>query len=153
MTQSLRRQAVRIVIGTFLLAAIYGAMLVWLPYHREQRVAEKIRSVGGKVSGIYYIGPSQIPNSIAIRLKFLYRIVTVDFADGPDPTEALSSLKDLPYLHDLHLDRTQITDADLVEFETLSSLTELHLSGTKTTEHGRAMLQKKLPDCWITPEH
>ena len=48
-----RRHFVRIMIGTVLVGAVYGALLVWVPYQREQRIANEILDFGGEVEFRY----------------------------------------------------------------------------------------------------
>ena len=54
--QFLRRHFVRIVIGAVLAVAIYGMLMVWMPYQREQRIAKAIESHGGRRVRILWAG-------------------------------------------------------------------------------------------------
>ena len=65
-----------IAICAVLLVAVGGALVVWLPYQREQRVARMIESHGGDVA-YQYCGPDWIPQSLKDRLRFLDQIQSV----------------------------------------------------------------------------
>jgi Leucine-rich repeat (LRR) protein len=147
MTQFLRRQAVRIVVGAILVAVLYVALEVFSTIRREQQLIQKL---SGRQYGVMNIAPASIPEWISRPL--CRRIVDITYSDDVIPSEVLSEISRLPCLHDLDLARTQITDADLEVLQRLKSLRHLHLSGTRTTPEGRAILRKMLPDCWITPE-
>ena len=168
----IRRHFVRIVIGTVMMAAVYGAMLVWMPYQRELRIARKIEAVGGRVSWGYF-GPTWFPRSIQNTPLFFDRIdsvglpgkvVTSDLISniatltnlrslGLNNTqvtdEGLKHLNGMVNLQNLLLEQTQATDAGLEHLKGLTSLKLLNLKGTKTTPSGRAMLRK--PSCIILP--
>ena len=73
----IRVNAVRIVFGAVLVAAVFGAMLVWMPYQREWGIARRIESLGGTVNWSY-CGPDWIPPSIQDRLKLFNRIEGVN---------------------------------------------------------------------------
>ena len=52
-------------------------------------------------------------------------------------------------LEKLYLEKTQITDAGLLELAKMQQLRALRLHGTKVTAAGLAELQKALPNCEI----
>lgn len=114
----------RIVFGTVLLVGVFGAMLVVLPYQREQRIARMIESHGGSV-GVEYRGPDWIPNSIQNRMPFFDRIDRVILNNQAVPSDVLSELGSLTSLEDLHIFNTQVTDTGLEHLKGLSSLQSL----------------------------
>src|SRR5664279_820779 len=69
----IRRYSVRIVIGAVLVAMVYGALLVWVPYLLEQRIVKEIEALGGVVE-FEYAGPDWIPPSIQLRLPYWQRL-------------------------------------------------------------------------------
>jgi hypothetical protein len=61
----------------------------------------------------------------------------------------LAALKDLEQLRRVYAYRTDVGDAQLVHFESLSNLERLDLSDTRVTPEGVKKLQQALPDCVI----
>ena len=173
--QFLRRHFVRIVIGAVLVVVVYGMLIVWMPYQREQRIARKIEAQGGDVA-FQYAGPIWIPQSVQDRLPYLDRICRVCQLGPTVPSDLLSELGSLNKLQYLHLGNTQVTDAVLEHLKGLTSLIWLdlnntqvtdagieHLTGltnleglnldnTQVTAEGRATLRKALPDCLVEPD-
>ena len=142
----IRRHSVRIVIGAVLLAAFYFAVSVYATYQREQRIAKKISSVGGKVE-FGFFGPKWIPKSIEGRLPFFDRIREVrlqgkvDFKGKALPSKAvsldvLSQLGSLTRLEDLYLTNTHIADPGLKHLQGLTHLKTLILSHNQVTDVG-----------------
>jgi len=179
MTQFLRRHAVRIVIGTVLVMAVYGALLVWVPYQREQRIAKEMEAYGGIVEWQYF-GPNWIPPSIQERLRFCNRIVAVTIGNGrvirttPEVFQSLGTLtrvrrlylltnrcddacleklKHLTSLQMLYLYNADITDAGLEYLKGMTDLREFGLgrSEARTTDDGRARIRMALPNSKIYP--
>jgi len=177
----IRVNALRIVIGAVLVAAVYWAICVYSTYQREQRIARKVDSVDGRVY-FYFCGPNWIPQSIQKRLALFDRIESVHFVrrwseDGPFVFDVISDLaslthhfrgielanaqitdaelqrlKGLTNMEALILQSTSVTDTGLEHLKGLTSLKELYLDNTKTTPKGRAMLRKALPICKIEPD-
>jgi hypothetical protein len=130
--------------GWFLLAAIVLAVVgigvsVWLPYRREQRIAEKIQSLGGSVSW-NEIKPDGMPSVVQERLPVWNRISSASFYDKVTDAE-LDRLKWLTDLKYLDLDYTQVNDAGVERLKGLTSLVELELVNTQITDAGLKHLQ------------
>ena len=123
----IRRYFVRIVIGSVLVVVVYGALLVWIPYQRERRIAKEIRAYGGEV-GFEYAGPDWLPKSMRDRTTLFNRATN------------------------LILHETQVTDAGLEHLKGPTSLEWLFLDNTQVTAEGREMLRKALPNCQIKPD-
>jgi internalin A len=70
--------------------------------------------------------------------------------DGKSITgRGLARLRGLSHLDTLILQRTGMTDADLVHLEGLTQLRSLHLCDRTFTTEGIRRLQQALPDCKI----
>jgi hypothetical protein len=71
----LKRNSIQIAIGLTLLAAVCCGMLLWTPNQRDERIARRIRSIGGIVSfeddRINHIGISnkQVPSDVLAAIK------------------------------------------------------------------------------------
>ena len=171
----IRRYFVRIVIGAVLVAMVYGALLVWVPYQREQRIIKEIEAYGGGAHWEYF-GPDWIPQSMRDRTTLFSRVTDVGLGmqgndanlehlngltnlswlniQGTQVTDAgLEQLKELSNLKHLDLnDNIHVTDAGLEHLKGLTNLVYLDLNDTQVTAEGRAMLRKALPDCQIEPD-
>ena len=133
--QFLLRHVAWIAIGSLLLFAVGGVLVVWLPYQREQRIARMIESSGGNVE-YRYCGPGWIPESVAERLSFLSRIELVCGLNHAVSAELISELRSLTYLETLDLGFTQITDSGLEHLKGLTNLKLLSLNNTQITDEG-----------------
>ena len=120
----IRRYFVRIVIGAVLVAMVYGALLVWVPYQREQRIAKEIEAYGGKF-GYQYFGPKWIPQSMRDRATLFIRITALDLRNTQITDAGLEHLKGLTNLVCVYLRYTQVTDAGLEHLKGLTNLTNL----------------------------
>ena len=151
----IRRHFVRIVIGAVLVVVFYGALLVWVPYQREQRIAKELEVYGGVVK-FRYAGPDWIPQSMRDRMTLFSRVteahLNMDLDNAPVTDVDLEHLKGLTNLEWLNLNETQVTDAGLKHLKGLTSLKALDVEGTRVTAEGRAMLRKLLPNCRIKPD-
>ena len=146
----IRRHFVRIVIGAVLAAAVYGALLVWVPYQREQRIAKEFEALGGRVK-FQYAGPDWIPQSMRDRTMLFSRVTDLHLFNTQVTDAGLEHLKELTNLEWLDLNYTQVTDAGLEQVIGLTNLEEIFLRNTQVTAEGRAMLRKALPNCEIDP--
>ena len=84
-------------------------------------------------------------------LKGLTKLDHLDVSYTQVTDVGLEQLTGLKKLQHLDLVGTQVTDAGLMHLNGLTSLEWLDLDSTRTTADGRAMLQKALPNCTITP--
>ena len=130
----IRVNAVRIVIGMVLLAAVYFAISIYATYQREQRIARTIESVSGVVVWDY-CGPIWIPKTIRDRLPLCRRIISARM-NKPTPTDVISELGTLRNLVHLDLRFTQVDDAGMKYLNGLLRLKELDISHTKVTDTG-----------------
>lgn len=135
------RHFVWIAIGSLLLLAVGGVLVVWMPYQREQRIARMIQADGGGV-GFRYCGPDWIPESVVDRLPFIKRITGVYGMRPPGVSaETLLELGSLTHLESLELMHTFVTDASLVHLNELTYLEALWLNDTPVTDAGLVHLK------------
>ena len=145
--------------GWFLLATVVPCiggigLSIWLPWHLEQRVAQKIKSWGGRVQTVP-LGPDWVLQLVGkdriAGFELFDRIVGVDLSDSTITDADVSRLKELTNLEDLNLDRTAVTDAGLVHLSRLPYLHWLSLTGTEVTDGGLAHLSKltHFEQCWL----
>ena len=134
--------------GWFVLAAIallvgYGAVAIWLPWHREQQIVRMIEGWGGKVFNVQILpdGPTRLLGTERVKaLKVLDRVQFVDLERRPVDDLTLVHLHGLTNLESLHLGETQITDAALAHLSGFRKLWWLDLNGTQITDAGLARL-------------
>ena len=131
----LRRYSVRIVIGFVLATLVFGAMLVWMPYQRELRIAHKLDDRRGLVE-FQYCGPNWIPKSIRERTPIFNRIRHIGYSGvispdggGDDGAITLTEMGSLTHLESLNLGGSHITDAVLEKMKGLPHLSGVILSG------------------------
>lgn len=153
-----------IAVVAILLAVGYGTMFAVAPDHREQRIAQRIKALGGNF-GTEHTGPDgtpewiqeTIPCSERIRAVFLFNTTLPDdlivdiksltclkqlFIQNCELTEqAWNHLEEVPRLVWMNLNGTNITDQGLGHVKGLSLLEVLVLSGTKVTDAGLARLK------------
>lgn len=105
-----------------------GSLLsVWLPYHREQQMAHKIRSWGDSCYSCWsFGGPASLRRLVGDDYLMVFHRV---------------------YLVNLY--GQTIDDSTLVQLGTLANLQYVCLGNTAVTDKGIAELQKKLPACEI----
>ena len=169
--------------GTLVLIAVVlliggGAMMVWLPYHRNQQAIAEIERLGGKaVSEI--LRPFWMPNAVDDEyLTVFERVIEVDLIDTQISDAGLHHLRGLTNLEYLWLFETQVGDAGLMHLRGLTKLgylslddthvsdagiehlrgmiklQSLYLNHTQVTKAGIEKLQKALPSCdidWTIP--
>lgn len=158
---------------TPVLVAVFAALSVWLPYHREQEVIQKIKSWGGEVltkrgAPVWLrrlVDDEQMPvfdrvksvqldftkitDADLIQLGGLTRLERLNL-NGTDVTDAgLHHLGGLTNLEVLRLALSKVGDAGLPSLCGLKKLKYLDLRVTQVTDEGVAVLQKALPDCKI----
>jgi len=131
----IRRCFVRIVIGAVLMAAVYAAVLVWMPYQREQRIVKEIEACRGKVNWQYF-SPDWIPQSMRERTTLFNRVTCLHLDNTQVTDTELEHLKGLPNLTALDLRRTKVTDAGLEHLKGLTNLEWLDLASTHVTDTG-----------------
>lgn len=128
--------------ATAILGGVCGALAVWLPYHREQQIIQKVKSWGGEVLIWENGGPNWLRRLLGDKpMKVFDRVWSVDL-DGRDIADTdLSELGGLTNLRYLHLHDTNVTDAGLARLGALMSLKNLVLSKTAVTDVGLAHLR------------
>ena len=126
---------------------------IWLPYHREQQVIQKIEDWNGWVH-TETSAPDWLRNLVGEDrtegLKVFERIIFIDLRGTKVTDTELAHLSKLANPRSLNLDGTQVTDAGLVYLNRLTSLEQLNLRLTAVTPEGAAELQKALPNCNIS---
>ncbi len=170
--------------GTLVLIAMVllvggGALMVWLPYQREQRVIAEIERLGG-ITQSEIVRPLCIPNAVDDKfmevferismviladtdvrdseLKILHRSSNLQILllDNTQVSDAgLEHLRELTKLEWLSLSNTQVSDSGLEHLQGLSNLKELWVDNTPVTKEGIENLEKALPNCDIigTPSY
>lgn len=137
----LRPYSVRIVAGVFLVAILYGVAVVWMTYERELRIARELESLQGSVY-FHQVGPTWMPKSVQERLPFLGRIGGVFLRSSDQVTDAdLLRLQPLTTLMQLDLDNTSVTDTGMAHLGDLKSLEELSLYNTRVSDAGLEQVQ------------
>jgi hypothetical protein len=180
--QFVRRNAMRIVLGTGLAAAICFGIVVEAKYQREQSMRSEIKALGGGVK-LGYCGPNWIPLSLRINRygqlnlqRYWARIESVSVCDkqvtsdtirrpgaltslqvldlrGTAVSDAdLEHLSHLPKLQVIRLRHTRISDAGLRHLQMIKTLEQVHVRDTEVTANGRTELCKALPNCRVYPE-
>jgi len=135
-----RKRTDLIFIGLFLGLIVCMPIVHLENYFRQERIAAKIRSLGGFVG--YQSTPESLPSDTI-------RCVCLVMANVNAKT--VTDLGSLNGLERMSLTSTQVTDADLKHLQRLTNLKELYLNYTQTTEAGRSELRKSLPNCRIYP--
>ena len=142
----------RIFVGAILIAITYSAMLVMIPYIREQRIVREVNSLYGDVRW-KDCGPSWIPIAIRGRTPVFHRLRGIDLhgSQFKVPSELLSEIRTLDRLEFLYIGAMPITDEQLVHLEGLVALRDLQLHQTKITDAGLKHLKvlKNLNGLWL----
>ena len=128
---------VRILAGIILVPLLFGAICIYAPYEREQRIARQIQADGGSVK-FSSLRPWWIPQAVSRRVPVWDRITGVYLPNQKTEfTESqLDQVKGLTHLTLLSLNDIPITDSDLKELKGLTNLIRLSLSKTKVTDAG-----------------
>ena len=126
-----------------------GAMMVWLPFHREQQVIAEIERLDGRVR-LRVVRPFWIPEAVDDEyLKVFQRVYVVNLNDTQVTDAGLEHLRGLTNLVWLWLNNTPVTDAGLEHLRGLTNLQWLRLDNTPVTDAGVKKLQKLRPACQI----
>lgn len=160
-------------VGAFgLLLVVMAGLLVWWPWHCQNKTLSEIRrSGGGDLSEP--VGPEWLRDLVGVEVmagfdhvilvKFDDRVTDAGLVhlrsltelrelqlDGTSVTNAgLTHLEKLPNLRILYLDGTNVTDAGLVHLKELPKLQTLGLSSTKVTDSGLAKLRELPKLKWL----
>ena len=157
-----RSYAVRITIGLLLIAGVQIYVL-W-PTARirllERRIADQVRSLGGK-AGFVYRGPEWL-RPYRRYLPHYFRIESISLHSDHVPPPFFVELKSLPCLEVLDFHDLEISDIDLVHVAEIRTLEWISLAKTKITDDGlehlkpltknRNFLQLDLTDTNVTAE-
>lgn len=133
-----RRHAVQIAIGLVLSVALYGVLLVWMPYLREMRIADRISQLEGRHRvETLYCGPAWMSLWVQTRIPFWNRIRRIDVLGVPSGTSRVAAdIGTLSELETLLLRGSDVTDLDLVHLKRLRKLKILDLRETAITDVG-----------------
>ncbi len=88
-----------------------------------------------------------------IDLKYFSDLINLqylDFSETRITGEGFKYLKNLPSLKEINLSHTRVTDRNLQELKKFKTLESIWLYKSKVTQKGVNMLQKELPDCFIS---
>ncbi|QDT48113.1 Leucine Rich repeats (2 copies) [Symmachiella dynata] len=135
--------------GTLVLIAVVlliggGALMVWLPYHRNQVAIAEVERHGGRAYS-EIVRPAWIPDAVDDgRLWVFERVIRVDLAVTQFSDEGLGYLQGLTNLNHLDLFDTQVTDAGLKHLRGQTNLQFLDLTSTHVSDLGLRHLQKLL---------
>ncbi len=134
-----------LLLGTVLLAAGHAGLSVWLPYHREQQVVEKIHNWGGEVETDTG-GPEWLRNRVGedrLRdFKICERVIEVSLPSGTKVTDVdVASVTALSSLRRLALrGSTSVTDTGLAHLSECRRLESLHLIRMRVTGAGLPLM-------------
>jgi|SRR5579872_1559875 len=138
-----------LLLATIVLVVGYLGLSVWLPYHVEQQIVQKIETSGGLVE-TRIVGPKwlrRLAGEDRVKeFKVLTRVEAVQLL-GMENTDAETTyLSGLLNIQKLWLADTAATDASLAHLSGLTNLEELWLKRTKITDAGLPRLSglKKL---------
>ena len=127
---------------------------IWLPWHREQQVIQRIQRVeswwfSGNWGGWYETktcGPEwlrELAGEDRIKeFKVFDRVVNVRLEDAAIPAAEIAQLSGFTNLEYLNLVNTAVTDADLTHLSKLPKLQQLYLDGTAVTDVGMGHLSR-----------
>jgi hypothetical protein len=134
----IRGNAVQIVIGAVLVAAVSIAVFVWMPYQKELRIARAIDASGGRVEW-KFCGPDWIPSFIQNGVPFLSRID--EFTGTSDSDLLRFDVGGLARLTAVGLEGTDVTDVGVERVLGLRWLTGLSFRRSKVTDAGLVHLK------------
>jgi Ran GTPase-activating protein (RanGAP) involved in mRNA processing and transport len=125
---------------TVVLVIVLGALSVWIPYHQEQTIVERINALEGKVYATkggpdwlrWFIGDEGMKPFDRVGIVDLHSSTFTD-ADLAELSGLMSRLKKL---RALRLSDSQVTDAGLAHLRGLTNLEVLHLSDTHVSDAG-----------------
>lgn len=160
---------------TLVIAAI--GLSIWLPWHREQRIADRIRVWGGW-PGARRCAPAWLTDLVGVErmedTKVFDRVLMVNLKSATDARLAEltglshidrldvsdSDLTDAGMVHvgrmcnlqAIILNRTSLTDAGLAHLRNMTNLRDLYVQGTAITSKGKADFRRALPKCQVHSE-
>jgi hypothetical protein len=112
---------------------------IWLPYYREQKIVEKIRSSGGYVR---MTSDSDWRPWLVRDGSVFDRVWLVEFTDSEITDADLLPLEGLLSPSQLNLSGTAVSDVGLAHLRGMSNLDSLRLDGTRVTAGGLVHLRK-----------
>ncbi len=127
--------------GTLVLIAVVlliggGALMVWLPYHQEQRAIAEIERHGGQFLSAV-IRPAWIPSAVDVEyLEVFERVTEIYLYDTTVSNLGLEHLRGMTNLLGLALDNTQVGDGGLEHLRGLTNLEFLSLNDTQISNAG-----------------
>src|SRR6266852_4159880 len=127
--------------GWFLLATVVVVVAslglsLWLPYHREQHIVEKISSWGGRAYTVAG-GPIWLRRILGDNcMKVFDRVDNVILQETGVTDADVAHLAVLTSLVQLDLNGTQVGDAGLAYLKRLTNLGYLHLNRTRISDAG-----------------
>jgi Leucine-rich repeat (LRR) protein len=131
-----------ILLATVLLVVGFLGLSIWLPYHRELQVIQKIEGWDGIVL-TERGGPEWLQRLMdEDEFTFLDRIVSVRLETSRVTAADLVHLNGLTHLRVLDARRSQFSDSSLEYLNNLPNLRELCLSKTVVTDAGLVHLSK-----------
>ena len=138
----------RIVVGAIVVAIVYVAMLIVLPYQREQRIIREIKSLGGQVL-TEFRGPEWIPPTLRDRLPIYDRVISLNLSHKKISLDLVTELCSFRHLARLDADNSELNDAGLERLSALNNLLVLVLNRTSVTDVGLKHLQRLKHLRWV----
>jgi hypothetical protein len=134
-----------IICGSTALIVAIGALSVWMPYHREQQVTQKVESWGGRVytetGGPYWL--RWLVGTDRMRaFKVFDRVSTVYMSRAQITEVEIAYLNRLANLRGLSLTGNASTDSSLLHLHELTNLESLSLEGITVTDDGLTHLTR-----------
>ncbi len=130
------------------LIVAYAALSIWIPYHRERQIIQKIEGWGGRIEEAVLLFAGRIderekggPEWLRLllgdeRMKAFDRVGIVDLEGSTITDVDLAELGGLTKLECLLLGGTAVTDAGLAHLSCLTNLKVLAVSDTAVTDAG-----------------
>lgn len=126
-----------------------GGIWVADQFRREWRAIALVNRLGGAASS-HAMRPSWMPTVVDDEFMKLYERIVIFDLTGTEVTDAdLQQFQGLVYLTKLKLDNTEISDEGLEHLQGARYLRRLSLTNTRVTEAGIQKLEKSLPACQI----
>jgi len=127
-------------LATAILVVLYPAFSIWIPYHREREIVQKIQGWGGLV-GTTTGGPEWLRQLVGDEpMKVFDRVANVDLHDSSIDDADLTHLKGLTNIQFLNLAHTDVTDSGLAHLSGMTKLERLSIRGTQVSDAGLAHL-------------
>jgi hypothetical protein len=123
----------------------FVGLSIWVPYHRDRQIFQRIESWGGKVETetagpewlLELLGEDLIEN-----VKVFERVKSVTLMGRTVTDAEMAHLSGLKSLTDLSLYNSTVTDASLVHLSKMTNLRELGLGKTAVTDAGLLHLSR-----------